>query len=187
MRWITTLILCGVLAGCGKKASEASASKERFKIAMTRLSSADTPAKRFYALGDAAKGSFAAGKIADAKKYAEELLSLVPQFKDDRDYGTAMFNANLVLGRVALREGKVEDAKRCLITAGQSPLTPALASSGPNMSLANDLLAKGERQVVQDFLEQCRRLWLSNVGQLDKWIEEVKSGKTPDFGPNLTN
>lgn len=180
-------LLCGLLCSCGKKGSEVSASKERFEIAMTRLSAADTPEKRFYALGDAAKGSFAAGKMADAKKYAEELNSLLPQFKDDRDYGTAMFNANLILGRVALRDGKVEDAKRYLITAGQSPLTPSLSSSGPNMSLANDLLAKGERQVVQDFLEQCRKLWLSNSGQLDKWIEEVKSGKTPDFGPNLNN
>jgi hypothetical protein len=37
-------------------------------------SAADTPEKRFFALGDAAKGSFAAGKITDAQKYAEEGL-----------------------------------------------------------------------------------------------------------------
>jgi hypothetical protein len=187
MRWITILLLVGCLSGCGKKANEVNAFKERYDIAMTRLAAADTPEKRFYVLGDAAKGSFAADKIADAEKYAQELLGMLPNFKDSRDYGTAMYNANLVLGRVALRNGKVEEAKRYLIASGRSPVSPALAASGPNMSLANDLLAKGERQVVQDFLEQCRKIWLSNGGELDKWIEEVKAGKTPNFGSSLNS
>jgi hypothetical protein len=179
------LLLCGLLFGCGQKAKENGAFKERFEIAMTRVSTADTPEKRFYALGDAAKGCFAVGKFAEAQKYAEELMTLLPNFKDNRDYGTAMYNANVVLGRIALRNGKVDEAKRYLITAGQSPSTPFMATSGLNMGLAHDLLAKGERQVVEDFLEQCRRIWISNDGQLDRWIEQIKSGKNPDFGPYL--
>lgn len=180
------LLLCGLLFGCGKKGG-APASRERYQLAMARLSGADSPERRFYALGNAAKESFNAGKVADAQKHADELMALLPSFRDNREYGSAMHDANMVLGRVAVRNGQIEDAKRYLLAAGQSPLTPAMASGGPNMSLAYDLLAKGERQVVQDYLEECRKIWVSDEGRLDKWTEEIKSGKTPDFGPNLSN
>ena len=54
---------------------------------------------------------------------------------------------------------------------------------GPNMSLAKDLLEKGERQVVLDYFALCRRFW--NYGRLDDWSQQVKEGKIPDFGANL--
>jgi hypothetical protein len=184
MRWIKMLLLCSLLFGCGKGSLEAP--KERLERAMSRLTGANSPEPRFYALGDAAKESFVAGKIEDAQKYAQELLTMLPGFGDNREYGSAMHDANMVLGRVAVRNGKIEDAKSYLLAAGRSPTTPRMATDGPNMSLANDLLAKGERQVVLEYLEQCRRIWTGNEGRLDKWIEDVKNGKTPGFGANLT-
>jgi hypothetical protein len=185
MRHITTLLLCGLLVGCGKV--DPQAPKQRLQLAMNKLAAADTPEKRFYALGAAAKESFAAGRIEDAEKYAQELTALLPSFRANREYGGAMSDANLVLGRIAVRKGNLEDAKRYLIAAGQSPATPQLENYGPNMSLARDLLAKGERQVVLDYFELCREFWVNGAGQLDRWSQQVKDGKTPDFGANLLN
>lgn len=184
MRWINVLLMCSLLLGCKKGGPEVP--RQRLDRAMNRLSGADTPERRFYALGDAAKESFDAGRVADAQKYAQELMTLLPDFRNNREYGRALHDANLVLGRIAVRNGQMEDAKRYLLASGRTPGTPQMMSYGPNMSLANDLLAKGERQVVLDYLEVCRGFWKGSEGRLDKWIEEVKSGKTPDFGPNLT-
>jgi hypothetical protein len=185
MRYFTTLLLCSLLIGCGK--ADPQAPKQRLQFAMNRLAAADTPERRFYALGAAAKESFVAGKIEDAQKYAQELMTLLPSFQANREYGSAMNDAYLVLGRIAVRNGNIEDAKRYLIAGGESPTTPQLENYGPNMSLAKDLLAKGERQVVLDYFELCRRSWINGGGQLDKWSQQVRDGKTPDFGANLSN
>jgi hypothetical protein len=185
MRYITTLLVCSFLLGCGKDNPQAP--KQRLQLAMNKLAAADTPEKRFYALGAAAKQSFAAGKIEDAQKHAQELMTLLPSFRENREYGGAMSDANLVLGRIAARNGNMEDAKRYLITSAQSPVTPQLENYGPNMGLAKDLLAKGERQVVLDYFELCRQFWANGRVQLDQWSQQIKDGKTPNFGANLLN
>jgi hypothetical protein len=185
MRYITTLLLCGFLIGCGKQSVQSS--KYQYDLAMAKLKGADTPDRKFNALGGAAKESLAAGKTADAQKYAEELMAMLPEFKKARDYGSAVHDANMVLGRIAVQNGNLEDAKRYLTAAGHSPTTPDLENYGPNMSLAKDLLAKGEKQAVLDYFELCKKFWPSGSPQLDQWSQQVKDGKIPDFGRNLAN
>ena len=160
-------------------------SKQNYKRAMDELSKAKTEDDWFYALGAAAKESFVAGKIDEARNYAQELLSLMPKYEDNLNYGKAVQDANLVLGRIAVREGNVEAAKKYLITAGESPGSPVMDSFGPNMTLAKDLLEKGERDTVLEYLILCRKFWKMDYGKLDQWISEVRAGKTPDFGANI--
>lgn len=152
---------------------------------MKELNVAKTPENRFYALNDAAKESFVVGKIEDAQKYAQELITLLPQFQGNWNYGNAVQDANLVLGRIAVREGRIDDAKRYLLEAGKSPGSPQMDTFGPNMSLAKDLLEKGERKVVLEHFELCRKFWKMHNGQLDQWSQQVKDGKIPNFGANL--
>ena len=185
MQWIRMLLVCSLLAGCGK--GSPSSPKGRLQLALGKLAAADSPEQRFYALGAAAKESFAAGKMQDAEKYAQELMSLLPSFQQTREYGAAMSDANLVLGRIAMRKGNIEDAKRYLMAVGKCPATPDLQNYGPNMSLAKDLLEKGERQAVLGYFELCRKFWLNGSAQLDQWSQQVRDGKIPDFGPNLSN
>ena len=186
MKHIITLLLCmcGLLAGCGKTSLESP--KGRYKFAMERLAAAQTPEQKFFALGPAAKESFEAGKVEDAQKYAQDLMVLLPDFKDSTDYGGAMSDANIVLGRVALKKGQVEEAKRYLLAAGRSPTSPYLANYGPNMGLAKDLLEKGDRQTVLEYLDLCRKFWSNGSAQLTHWTQQIKDGKTPDFKGNLS-
>lgn len=159
----------------------------RLVEATKKLASSKSELDRFYALGDAAKQSFVLEKTEDAKQYANDLLAILPNFQTNWNYGNAVHDANLVLGRIAVREGRLSDAKGFLLRAGQTPGSPQLNSFGPNMCLAQDLLKNGERQVVLDYFELCRRFWKGHDGRLDVWSQEVKLGKLPDFGANLVH
>ena len=93
---------------------------------------------------------------------------------------------SLVLG-LALAEGRIDEAKADLLKAGKSPGSWTMNSFGPNMSLAKDLLGKGERDVVLQYFDLCRQFWSMdmNEGKLDRWSQDVEAGKLPSFGANL--
>jgi hypothetical protein len=183
MKFIPTLLLSGLLLGCDRGGSFTP--QGRLAKATAELAEAKTPQERFYALNDAAKESFVAGNTEDAKRHAQELMSLIPSFPGDWNYGNAVQDANLVLGRIAVAEGRIDEAKAYLVAAGNSPGSPQMNSFGPNVSLAKDLLEKGERDVVVQYLGLCRKFWRMDRGRLDQWIQEIKDGKIPDFGANL--
>ncbi len=159
--------------------------QQEYKRAMNDLHKAKTEEKRFYALDAAAKESFVAGNIDEARNYAHELMALPSKYKSDWNYGNAMQDANLVLGRIAVRAENIAAAKEYLLAAGKSPGSPQMDSFGPNMTLAKDLLAKGERDTVLEYFMRCRMFWRMDQGKLDKWTQEVMNGKTPDLGSNL--
>jgi peroxiredoxin len=149
------------------------------------LEKAKSEQERFYALGRAAKESFNNGNYSVAKTYAEELASLTSRYTKDWNYGNAIQDSNVVLGRLALRDGNVAAAKAFLLEAGKSTGSPQMNSFGPNLSLAQDLLRKGEKEVVIEYLNACKKFWKMENGKLDDWIALVKDGRIPDFGPNL--
>jgi hypothetical protein len=91
----------------------------------------------------------------------------------------------MVLGRVALRKGDLEAAKRELMEAGRTPGSPQLNSFGPNMSLAKDLLERKETDTVLAYFELCGKFWALEQGNLRRWSVLAKAGEMPDFGPNL--
>lgn len=149
------------------------------------LHKADTEEERFYALGDAAKEAFEKGDYINAKAFALELEKLTPDYKGNWNYGNAIQDSNIVLGRLALREGHVKDAKAHLIEAGKSPGSPQMDSFGPNMTLAKDLLEHGEKDVVIEYFSLCKSFWEMQNGKLDEWTVLVKAGRIPNFEANL--
>jgi len=157
----------------------------RFDESVKTLAGATNEEEKFYALDDAAKEGFEVARIEDARKYATDLLALAPKYKGNWNYGNAIQDGNLVLGRIAVREGRIDEARQYLLAAGSSPGSPQMDSFGPNMSLAKDLLEKGERDVVLQYFEQCRKFWDSDFGKLDEWTRDVKAGRMPYFGANL--
>jgi ATP/maltotriose-dependent transcriptional regulator MalT len=134
----------------------------------------------YMGLTDMAKVAFEAGAYDKARRYATRMLDVAA---NSSDAGNLIHHGNLVLGRLALAAGEVEQAKRYLLAAGKTPGSPQLDSFGPNMLLAKELLEKGERQVVLDYFRLCGNFWQDP--QLKQWTDEVSQGKMPDFGANL--
>jgi len=112
-----------------------------------------------------------------AQKYAEEL--------SQHDDGDAIHEANMILGRLALKNGNVEEAKKRLLAAGKTSGSAALSSFGPTMLLAQELLKKGEQEVVLQYFDECQVFWKSAGSRLDEWRQVVRLGRIPDFGGNL--
>ena len=161
--------------------------QRKYPRAIHALQQAKNEKDRFYALDDAAKESLNIGKKEEAKAYADELATLMDKYKDDASYGNAVQDVNIVLGRLALAEGRIDEAKADLLKAGKSPGSWTMNSFGPNMSLAKELLGKGERDVVLQYFDLCRQFWSMdmNEGKLDRWSQDVEAGKLPSFGANL--
>ena len=160
-------------------------SEQKYIKAIEDLGDARNEWASYYPLQQAAKLAFVQGEFEEAEKYARELQSLTAGFVDEQDKGQGIHDANLVLGRLALRKGDVDDAKGYLLAAGQTSGSPGLNSFGPNMSLAKDLLEQGEQEVVLEYFELCRLFWEMDQGRLDKWVKQAKRGRVPDFGANL--
>ena len=89
------------------------------------------------------------------------------------------------MGRVAFIDGDIEKAKTHLLMAGKTTGSPQLKTFGPSMSLANELLDAGEKQVVIEYFQECKEFWERNDGRLDSWIASIKCGAKPYFGANL--
>lgn len=159
--------------------------QERYDREVGELKAATVPYKRWVALGGAAKAALALEKDAEAKGYAEELQRLAPSYKTDWNYGNAIQDLHIVLGVITLRAGDVAAAKQHLLDAGASPGSPQMDSFGPNMTLAKALIEAGQRDVVLEYFERCRKFWKMDRGRLNEWRDEVKAGRTPNFGANL--
>lgn len=178
---LATILLLTVLIGYKNISYINLPASEKSKI---ELSNAKTEKNRFYALNDAAKTHFEGKEYEKAKQYATELYELAQKYPKDWNYGNAIYDSQMVLGRIALLDNDTEKAIEHLFLAAKTPGSPQLDSFGPNMSLAKDLLEKGQNEPVIEFLIQCKRFWYRQ-DQVDKWVQEIKTGNVPDFGANL--
>jgi len=84
-----------------------------------------------------------------------------------------------------MSKNKIEVAKRHLLDAAKTPGSPVLDSFGPSMTLANELLKKGERDVVIEYFHLCSKFWKSGRDRLENWQATVEQGGTPKFGRSL--
>jgi len=152
---------------------------------------------RFLGLRAAADRALNLGNLDDADRLARELLDLAPAYDKDFYHGNALHHGNLLRGRAALRRGDAKVAGDFLLEAAKTPGSPQLNTFGPNMLLAKELLEAGEREVVLEYLEDCKAFWnacenvatadgaMPPAAALDAWADAVREGRVPDFGPNL--
>src|SRR5690606_1423435 len=108
---------------------------------------------RLYNLTKNLQPKYEAGKISEVKSDMSEIVDLLPNYENNWNYGNAVHKINIVSGRIALHEGKIEEAKTFLLSAGKTKGSPQLNSFGPNMTLAKELLENGEREVVIQYLD----------------------------------
>jgi hypothetical protein len=129
-----------------------------------------------------AKLAFWTGDTNKAEQYAKEAMSLESPGDPVGD-GEATHDGNMVLGLIALQRGDVDQAKRYLIESSRTSGSGYMSMTGPNLSLANELLKRNERQSVIGYLRECRRFWVEGRKTLDAWIEKIREGKDPLFDP----
>lgn len=118
-----------------------------------------------------------------AERYAQELLALASRpifvFEPDAD---GIHTAHIVLGKVALRRGDVEAAKKHLLESARVSGSPTLGSFGPDFTLAKALLLRGEKQAVLEYLNLCERFWGYGKDSLKEYRRVIEHGGIPAFG-----
>ena len=160
---------------------EGAAERKAFDDEVRYLTRAEGDEERFYQLGYTAKAAFEVGEIELAKTYAEEFSKLMPKFEESWYYGEAMHTLNIVLGRLSLKEGMVEEAKAYLMESAKTHGSEDLESYGPDLSLSMDLLEQGEYDIVVRYINRCKPFWGTKKHQLSSWLKLLKEGKKPDF------
>ena len=143
----------------------------------------ETPETRPYIIGYVADEAERALEYVKAGKYAEDAVKLGGS--GGSNAGRNIYYGQQVLGLLALRQGDTESAKARLLAAAAAPRWSGLAQRGPNVVLARRLLDRGEREVVREFLDRCKRIWPEGITTLENWREDIRVGKVPDFGRNL--
>ena len=157
-----------------------------FAGSITAESQTDTdPARDFYRLTEATQAAFKSGDHEKAQSLSAALLVEAENWKQSWNYGNAIHVANLVLGRVALAKGEMDDARKFLLAAGKTPGSPQLKSFGPDMVFAIEMLRKGEKDTVLQYFDLCEKFWDKRHSKLDEWRSAVSNNEEPNFGPNL--
>jgi hypothetical protein len=149
------------------------------------LAAAKTDEDRFVVATRACHDAAAVGDFEKAVRYGDEALKLAETFKSSWNYGNAIHHVHLARGHAALARDDVSTAIAELHAAGATPGSPQLDSFGPNMALAKALLARGKRDAVLSYLDQCGEFWKDDYGALGKWRAAIEKGEPPDFGANL--
>jgi hypothetical protein len=182
---ISLALLATAMIAAQKPADKTTIASQLVAAQEKVINTLPTAEDKFHMTTEIAPLAFVADDHIKAGMYAKDLLIQAESMKDDWDYGNAVHTANLVLGRIALAAGDVDEAKRLLLLAGKTPGSPSLDSFGPDMLFAKELLEKGEKAVVIQYFQLCSKFWKMDNGKLDEWKTEVQNDKIPEFGPNL--
>jgi len=132
--------------------------------------------------------------LAEVKSDAEAALAANTDTQS-WNYGNKIYSQHTLLGRIALREGKLDEAKKQLLAAGRTLGSPQLNSYGPDFTLARELAEEGEYDTVLVFLDLVARFWANpdartganskrvasdHLKLLESWKKELHAGKIPD-------
>jgi hypothetical protein len=124
------------------------------------------------------------GNLDAASAYAQQMLAAgtTATTFDDWNAGNLIHHGHITLGRLALLAGDTDGAAQHLLRAGSTPGSPQLDSFGPDFNLANQLLAHGRTDTVEDYLRLCQQFWKLGGDKLERWIAEIHTGHRPTLG-----
>ena len=163
-----------------KATFKAAALKDAHK-SLAKLEAAASDEEQYYALPRGAFAAFNLGQFDDAKRCAEQALTLADNFKDNWNFGNAVHRANSVRGLLARQNDDRARALAALHASGATPGSPQLNSFGPTMQLAIALLEVGERDAVLRYLDQCGAFWRMGTASIAIWRRKIVAGQMPNF------
>ncbi len=179
MQTFLILTLCVLTMSCATK--DKSEMQMSFKEVERRYS--DQAALAFYSL------TYVAEKAPDCEsiqKYSNKLLQASADYRDDWNFGNAIFVANASLGYCAITKGDIKAAEEYLAKAGSAPGSPQLNTAGLfgfEMRLPRALLQKGRKDSVLKFLDASKRFWEKQFSEepIAKWKSKINAGEIPEF------
>lgn len=112
---------------------------------------------KILAISRMAKSAFDCGKIQEAGEYALKMQRQAATYGNrNENYAKLLFKANLILGRIALKQGKTGEAGKYLLKAGRTPIS---LKRNPDFTLVKELLAGGQKNIVLQFFQSCSQFW----------------------------
>lgn len=173
------------IAGCEPGGAEAKVWATKALNAFEKALGSARGEQRYELLRVAAWAAMYAGQMDKARNYALDLIDVAVEAAPHTvvDVGRLVHHGHLVLGHVALDEGRFEAASEHLLKAAKPPCTPALKSFGPNMSLALAMLKRNRPAPAIAYLQECAKFWKPD--RIHRWIQDISEGRVPDFGANL--
>jgi hypothetical protein len=152
---------------------------------LERMVAAEPKRERKWPLfADLAEAALLAQHWEKSRAYAEKVLEEACEGRNLADKVRGLHRGNLILGRIALALGDATSAKMYLIRAADIPVPQIMGRFDPFMKLAEELLAKGERDAVLEYLEKCSTRWTTTDHRLELWIQAMKRNEIPSFGPS---
>jgi Zn-dependent protease with chaperone function len=121
----------------------------------------------------------------DAATKARELLDLAARNRNDILYGDAVFEANMILGKYALRRGDRKVAARDLLAAAATPGSERIKRGEFEMNLPRALADWGERRAVAEFFERVAPKTV-RAKQFQDWATQILKGVNPDLIPTFS-
>jgi hypothetical protein len=117
-----------------------------------------------------AAAALEAGEPEAAAGYAQQMLDagMGPSRPEDWNAGNLIHHGHITLGRLALLAGDTDGAAQHLLAAGSTWGSPQLDAFGPDLDLANRLLAHGQTGTVVDYLRRCQRFWKLGEDRLEQ-------------------
>ncbi len=120
--------------------------------------------------------------VAAAK--ARDLLELANRGGGTPHSGYAFYEANVMLGKIALRKGQKSAAARYLLAAADAPASEELRYNPLLMNLPRTLIDWGVRDAVAQFLERVAPKTL-RAKELQGWAAQIRRGENPDMRPTM--
>ena len=135
----------------------------------------EDPAGRSRALRRLPEIAFAAGQDAKAREYAE----LAVRDRSESDHFEHLHRGNIVLGKLALREGDLKEAKARLLGSAAAPSGSDIIWFQPDFALASSLLERGLKRAVLRYLRLWSKLRTDGQNKMEDLIVLVRSGRVP--------
>jgi len=99
----------------------------------------------------------------------------------DPEYGNAIYTANLIFSLAALEKNDIASAQSYLFEAVSATTSQTVEQIGLDTSVAQMLLQRGQKDTVLEYFKRGRHLWPLGGGQITRWENAVRAGRTPNF------
>jgi hypothetical protein len=121
-------------------------------------------------------------QIDRAETNARAILRLAERHRDHSLHSEALFEAEMVLGKIAFRKGDTRGSIRHLLTAGT---VPGEIRRDFDMNLPRALVDADKRSAVAQFLEGVAPK-MPDPMRYRAWAAEIRKGINPDLIPTFT-